>query len=290
MSTIWRAILRYSYKATYVIGTVLIIVYTIIRLFEISTIHNNESSPTSLTATLQQTDKQEDTLTSLVIKPIVNSPRNQVIFEGVFWLILWILLFMLIPSGLLPLKKFKMFNLEFEIGEKEAAAIEKISQNSSKAFTMVNYTSEESVVRFFKEFNEEGEVTYQQGLDFFLQDLVRGYKSEFDTVMNFKIYLEKDLPKKYRALSEESKSTKQTIVLNKLEDDNPLHYNWLVYFVPDQRLVTVLTSRLTPFDAMDQYLVTFLHNYVYRIVENRNYAMALTELIEVEDEDDGQTG
>jgi hypothetical protein len=283
-----RAIIQYAYKMFYIVGIIVIVGATVFRLANMDLQNTQTSSIKNNNSSVQATEKETDTLTSLVIKPLVESPRNKILFDGVFWFLLWILLFLLLPAGLLPLKRFKMFNLEFEIGEKEAAAIEKISENSSKALTMVNYSSEESIIRFFKEFSDQGEVEYQKALEFFLNDLVKGYKEEFNAVIQYKIYPETEVPRRFHALLNESRITKGAIVLNKLESDNPLHNNWLVHAMPDFKLVSVLTSRLTPFDAMDQYLVTFLHNYVYRIVENRNYAMALTELIE--EEEDGQAG
>lgn len=150
---------------------------------------------------------------------------------------------------------------------------------------MVNYSSEESIIRFFRVFNDMGEVEYKEALEFFLQDLVMGYRDEFDINMEYKIYHDNNLPRRYRSLMKESMETREAVVLNKLENDNPLHNNWLV-IADSESLVTVFTSRLTPFDAMDKYLVKFLHNFVYRIVENRNYAMALDEL--TGDEEDGQ--
>jgi hypothetical protein len=196
-----RAIIQYAYKFVYVVGILFIIGLTVVRLFDVGVSSSSvpsENQHTGLSATdispkdqeatkvssnlninTQQADNSGDSLTTLVVKPIVDSTRNKVIFEGVFWFLVWILMFMLLPSGLLPLKRFKVFNLEFEIGEKEAAAIEKISQNTSKAYTMVNYTSEESVTRFFREFSGEEEVSYRQGLEFFLQDLVIGYINSF---------------------------------------------------------------------------------------------------------------
>lgn len=286
MNGFLRAIIRYAYKAVYIAGIIAIVGITVYRLADSD--WNRASAPASAASPAPSQAPQEYSFVQLVVKPVVESQRNQIIFEGVFWFVLWILLFMLLPSGLLPLKRFKMFNLEFEIGDKEAAAIEKISQNSSKALTMVNYTSEESLIRFFGEFGNVGEVEYRQGLTFFLQDLVDGYRKEFDTTLHYRIYSEDKLPKRYRALAKESRSNGRAAVLNKLDHDNPLHSHWLVYDVPGQRLVTVLTSRLTPFDIMDQYLVVFLHQYVFRIVENRNYAMALTEFIE--EEEDGHAG
>lgn len=285
MNVFVRVIIRFAYKTIYIAGIIFIVGLTIYRLTESSS--NDKNILNNATSSVQAQDIKSDSFINLVVKPIVESQRNQIIFEGVFWFLLWILLFMLLPSGLLPLKRFKVFNLEFEIGEKEAAAIEKISQNSSKALTMVNYTSEESLARFFSEFSNVGEMEFKTGLEFFLKDLVNGYRDEFDTNIQYKIYSEQGIPHRYKTLMQESQSNARAAVLNKLDIDNPLHNNWLVYYVPDQKFVTVLTSRLSPFDIMDQYLVVFLHNYVFRIVENRNYAMALTEFIE---EDDGHTG
>lgn len=283
MKNIWRAIAQYMYKVIYVIGILVIIGITFARIIQ-SEPHDILAGKSAIT---QTTDKSSNSITNLVIKPIVESQRNQIIFEGVFWFLLWIFLFMLLPAGLLPLRRFKMFNLEFELGEREAAAIERISQNSSKALTMVNYSSDESVIRFFREFNDRGEVEYQEALEFFLQDLAIGYRDEFEINIDYKIYDKNNLPGRYRSLMKESMETREAVVLNKLENDNPLHHNWLV-ISDSESLVTVVTSRLTPFDAMDKYLVKFLHNFVYRIVENRNYAMALDEL--TIDEEDGQTG
>jgi hypothetical protein len=283
---IWRAVALYGFRVIYSIGLLIIIGITIIRLIQLepvipTKVNNNQI----LSPTLNQ---KNDSLTSLVIKPIVESVRNQIIFEGLFWFLLWLLFFMLVPAGLLPLKKFKMFSLEFEIGVKEAAAIEKISQNSSKALTMANYVSEDSIIRFFQEFSNEGEVHYRQALEFYLKDLVKGYKEEFEANIHYEIFSINECPKRYNSIVKESIQTKSAAVLNKLENENPLHENWLVFTVADENIVTVFGSRLTPFDAMDQYLIMFLHHFVYRIMENRNYAMAINEI--AEQDDDGQVG
>lgn len=278
-----RMIIQYLYRVIYVTGILIIILLSIVKLVQLEpTVNNNPLVNESQI----QTGESSDSLLNLVIKPVVDSQRNQIIFEGIFFFILWILFFILLPVGLLPLNRFKMFNMEFEIGEREAAAIERISQNSSKALTMVNYSSEESIIRYFREFNDKVEVQYKDALEFFFKDLVKGYREEFNIHMNYKIYEMDELPKKFRSLCKESRDTKEAVVLNKLENDNPLHSNWLITAYLEESLVTVFTSRLTPFDAMDRYLITFLHNLAYRIFENRNYAMALDEL--TRDDEDGQ--
>lgn len=80
---------------------------------------------------ISQNQKQETWL-DLLVKPIVESNFNKIIFRGLFLLVIWMLLFLIIPVAFKNLKRFKFFNMEFEVDHVEKAAIETVEISGPK--------------------------------------------------------------------------------------------------------------------------------------------------------------
>ncbi|MDO7487454.1 hypothetical protein Q5O89_19890 [Peribacillus frigoritolerans] len=92
----------------YVIGTILIFVYTLVAMARlgIQTLKNPEETTVPAPPVSQGF---EHTLISLIIEPIVTSEFYQIIFNTLFLYLVWILLFLLAPIAFYRLKHFKFF-------------------------------------------------------------------------------------------------------------------------------------------------------------------------------------
>ncbi|MCY9516878.1 hypothetical protein [Paenibacillus apiarius] len=217
-----------------------------------------------------------ETWLNIVVKPIVSSGINQIIFRTVFYLMVWMLLFLIIPVAFLRLKKFKLFQLEFEVDRKENAAVDLAVINATKANLMSYLCSDDAKAKTWG-FLHNNAINYYEVLTYFLEEIQAGYLKVFNTGFSFQLYVQ-DLPHEMKELAEQSAEERQAVIRNKTDNDNLLRKNYLVYSYPyrQDRLVTVISSHSTQFDIFDRHLLQLLHSTIDTYVESIEFMVLVT--------------
>jgi hypothetical protein len=218
----------------------------------------------------------QDSWINTVAKSILDSTLNQIIFRGVFLLLIWVLLFLIVPVAFTRLKRFKLFNFEFEVEDKEQAAIQTVEINGGKAKLMAYLTSDDAAGKLF-DFLEGTVINYQEALMYFLDEIQLGYRNHFNATFSYTV--QKDsYPPEIVDLVDESTETGEAILRNKTDNDNLLKKNYLVYYFcfENNAFTTILSSYQHQFDIFDKYLLELLHNIINKNVENIEYIVSLT--------------
>ncbi|MGI2326817.1 hypothetical protein [Planococcus sp. YIM B11945] len=222
-------------------------------------------------------DAANETWLNLLIKPIIQSNFNQVIFMGLFLLLVWMLLFLVIPVAFKKLKRLKLFNMEIEVNDVEQAAIQTIEASATKTKYMLYLTSDAATDRTLEILDEIG-LRYKDILEHFLLELQEWYKKDpLDISFSYELYTD-SYPSKIEDFVEASKEAGTSILSNKAEPNNLVQKNYFVYAYSyrDQSYITVISSYTHAFDYFDQYLFETLHNAVSKNIENYEYLLALT--------------
>lgn len=217
-----------------------------------------------------------DTWFNLLIQPIIQSDFNQVIFRGLFLLLVWMLLFLVIPVAFKKLKRLKLFNMEFEVNDIEQAAIQTIETSATKTKYMLYLTSDAAADHTLEVLDEIG-LNYQDVLEYFLIELQHWYKTP-PVEASFSYELLMNVPSGLVNLVEASKEAGSSVLQNKPEPNNLLQKNYFVYAYTyrEQNYITVISSYTHAFDYFDQSLFESLHNSVAKNIENYEYLLALT--------------
>ncbi|WP_102348582.1 hypothetical protein [Bacillus sp. Marseille-P3661] len=221
----------------------------------------------------------QETWLNVLVKPIVESNFNKVIFRGLFLLLIWMLLFLIIPVAFKRLRRFKFFNMEFEVDTVEQAAIEAVEISGTKAKLMAYLTSDHATGRTI-EFLNATTIDYSEVLEYFLAEIQAGYKNyPLNATFSYDIHSSiSSVPNELHDLVEESKETGETAILNKIDQENLFKKNYLVFYFcyGEDAYITVISSYTYSFDIFDRYLFELLHNTVSKNVENIEYMVALT--------------
>ncbi|WP_338472795.1 hypothetical protein R4Z10_08740 [Niallia sp. XMNu-256] len=144
------------------------------------------SSPKSENA--EKTTDQKFTWTDYVIKPIVSDPLNQVFFKVLFYLLALVSLFLVIPAGLASLKRFKLFNFEFELEKQEVkeTIAELINESEAKANYIKELTKDDTYRTIANQYvDTSGNVDFLGAISWFLSDMKLNYKENFDQNINW---------------------------------------------------------------------------------------------------------
>ena len=120
--------------------------------------------------------QNKETAFTIIVKPFVESSFHQIIFRGLFLLLIWVLLFLTIPVAFKRLKRFKFLNLEFEVDNIEQAAIETVEISGTKAKLMAYFTGDDASGRTL-EFLFQSSLDYKEVLEYFLEETRIGYKN-----------------------------------------------------------------------------------------------------------------
>lgn len=253
----------------------LIVAWMVVSIILLAVQEHTTSTSVSSTNVLQEAEVQA-TWMELVVKPIVTSPYNQIIFRGLFYILVWVLLFLIIPVAFLRLKKFKLFSMEFEVEQKEKAAVETVKIHAAKAQLMSTLTGPDAKGKTLA-FLRGDSISYYEVLEYFLTEINKGYRNTFNTGFSFKLYVQ-DYPEKLKSLIEESNELGYAVISNKKENDNLFKKNILLYAYTyrGEQLVTVLSSHTTQFDTFDRHLLELLHHVLDTYVESIEDMVALT--------------
>ena len=218
-----------------------------------------------------------ETAFSLIVQPFVESNFNQIIFRGLFLLFIWLLLFLTVPVAFKRLKRFKFLNLEFEVDNIEQAAIETVEISGTKARLMAYFTGDDASGRTL-DFLTQSTIDFKEVLEYFLAETQLGYKNHpINGVFTYEIYNGAP-PEKLVDLVEESKESGESVVFNKIEENNLWKKSYLVFYFPFNQIeyITVIESYSYSFDILDKYLFELLHKTISKNLENIEYMVALT--------------
>jgi len=221
--------------------------------------------------------QEKETWLTILVKPIVESNFNKIIFRGLFLLLIWMLLFLILPVAFKRLKRFKFFNMEFEVDNIEQAAIETVEISGTKAKLMAYLTSDHATGRTI-EFLNDSIIDYKEVLEYFLAEIQAGYKNHpLHATFSYNVY-NGAIPEELHELVEETKETGESAIFNKNNQDSILKKNYLVFYFcyGVDEYVTVISSYTYPFDILDRYLFELLHNTISKNIENIEYMVALT--------------
>ncbi|MFJ7935917.1 hypothetical protein [Sporosarcina sp. NPDC096371] len=222
-------------------------------------------------------DKQE-TAFAIIVKPFVESDFNKIIFRGLFLLFIWMVLFLIIPVAFKRLKRFRFFNLEFEVDDIEKAAIETVEISGTKAQLMAYLTGDDASGRTL-DFLIDSSIDYGEVLAFFLSEIQLEYNSHpLFAAFSYEICNPVTFPEELNDLIEESKETRESVVRNKINDDNLFKKNYLVFYFNynNDEYITLISSYTYSFDILDKYLFEVLHQTIAKNIENIEYMVTLT--------------
>lgn len=214
--------------------------------------------------------------TEYVIKPLISSTFLLTIIKGIFLLSVWVILFLIIPSTTRQLKRFKLFQMEFEVEDKETAAVAFIELQSSKATLLSTMYSDASIGKLFTFLDEETmEVDYFSALAYFLEDFKISYKQRYNIAFECETKDFNRLTGTELNYAELSKETGDPEVLNWEAPLAKLKKNRLVFHFNHRGSdkVTILSSYSSQFDVIDKQNILFLHYSLMYQAENIEYAL-----------------
>lgn len=207
----------------------------------------------------------------VVIKPIVESRVNQIIFKGLFYLLIWVLIFLIVPVAFYKLKRFKLFNLEIEVDRHalQTSLTELLQIHDLKAMLMSNITNDETMSRLFDYLDDNNKINLIGALQEFMNELGSIYKENLRLPLSCEI-LERNntcSSDTVNTLIECSLETEQAVICNNKE--NLIQLNYLVYafYYDDVLYVTILSSYTTEFSDIDARVVEVYHNVLKTYAE-----------------------
>ncbi|WP_419880628.1 hypothetical protein ACN6MY_13340 [Peribacillus sp. B-H-3] len=240
------------------------------------------------------------TWTELVLQPIVQDPLNLKIFRAIFYLLILVGFFLLIPAGLATLRRFKLFNLEIEVVEKEevqSAIVDLVDTYEAKSNYIRQLTSQETyqvIVDLFVD--SAGKVNILDSLAWFLSDMKLNYKENFHKSINWVIYEYRDLSfgpvqseevKPFKVTSQSEHLLLTALSENQLQTSNGSSVlnklNLMVFpFIADQiSHVIVMYDYKNGFDAMDETILETIYRMVQLSADGIEYSIMAKKLYDL---------
>jgi hypothetical protein len=297
--------IRTFYTFAYISLLILIIVSGIIRYFQAPAGNVQESkqeqSSNSEKVKESKVIEKEPTVTSLVLKPLAESPKAKIIFEHVGYFLILLFLFILIPIPLLSVKRFKFMTLEVE-RESQAIEVAKNLTIQQDKFGLLSYWLKEDFKSLFLEV-ERDNTSYKDFLEEMLFYMRDHYKNNWDSHFEFDIVTETKFKQNYSAPKLVKKSLPSAKVkgiglpINK-ENDRYIHFkNFMIHTInveenlltEEECLITyviVLKSYRTIFDEYDGHLVSGLASLTYELYRRYHTSLAIQEEEDVESEEE----
>jgi len=223
------------------------------------------------------------TITDLVVRPIVENPRVQIIFEHIFYLLVWLFLFLLFPVAFSRLKRLKFFQFEFEIEEKEKHVIEVLNVTTSKTALLSKFATDKEEVQFIREVQHMTDVKEALQLmtdkirDYYEQQL--GMMFEYEVVTKEK-FEQSHVPRVVKKSYPLAKESHEAVPINKDNSDQLYKRNFLlaVKTYEGQEYAIVLSSHLSVFDEYDMFVVSGLLSLAIKYFERANVLQFLRDL------------
>lgn len=267
----------------YTIGILMILLWMAAAAIALGVITFRENPAALLTLTADDSVTADmlsgNSWLDVLIKPILASDFNQIIFKGLFMLLVWMLLFLVIPLAFKRLIRFKFFNLEIEVDAAAQTVIETIEVSAPKAKLMAYLSSSEATDRTIAILDAES-ASFQDVLTYFLEEIQAGYKkSPLDTNFSFQIYTNSP-PSEFDELVSASRESATSVISNKADPDNVAKKSYFVYAYQnaEREYITVISSYTRLFDLFDQYLFETLHHTVTRNQEYYELLIAVASM------------
>lgn len=299
----------------YWIGIALIIITAIINVILVSIDQKAKSSEPTTQANSKEvaTKKQNNnepqknepqkkeegnvkpkTLTELVVQPIAESPTFQVIFKYLFYLLLWLLLFLMLPAASQKLKRFKFFNLEFELDRAQQEVITGITVQTTK-FKFLTYLMREENKEILQG-RIDVDSQYKKYLLTVLEEMQSFYDKEWDQYFKYEVMTKSKFLTRRRGRNaypevlfktiEAIDEYKIGIPINKENMEDIHQKNFLIYrvierenlYTDDERETTyviVLSSHRTFFDENDGQLLAGVSSLVSELYRRDRMSEAL---------------
>ncbi|EAR67367.1 hypothetical protein B14911_18270 [Bacillus sp. NRRL B-14911] len=279
----WSAIVYWT-------GVGIIILLAAISLYHAAQLPDGAGQPDAGSQAAAQ-----ETVTSLIIKPIAESPKFQVIFEYLFYLLLWLLLWLLVPSASRRIIRFKLGNLEFDLDQSQKEVISIIDDQMRK-FKFLTYLMKEENKNVLKTSFDSEHPRFHDALDFALAKMQEFYLSEWDEHLTFEVmtlaeFHQASFPSAVKRSLELVDLYKTGIPINK-ENPEVIHdKNYLVYTTSEEEniytsgtevvdYVICVSSYRSEFNENDGYLVAGITSLVSELHKRAWENLGLTKLRE----------
>ena len=209
---------------------------------------------------------------------IVTSDANRIIGRGLIVLMIWILLFLLVPLATRSLKRFKLFQFEIELEDEEQQEEQipiEIFQYARLKIISNIYTENNkmSLYRFYDE--QSGLADFKEALAFYLEVMAGEYWEQVRIGINWGVYEWQALPEEWKQQAYISADKEKPCIKNKQAAAYKSQKNSMIYTYRhfDTILVTVLWSYTHEFDAIDQQCMYIMHHALSDRLENIEYAI-----------------
>ncbi|RFU61102.1 hypothetical protein [Peribacillus glennii] len=265
----------------YIVLVTVIVLHTIVELYNVKSKENSQTEQsdskdiekgngkTSASNEKEMVNKQEKstgekkkeskiTVTELVVKPIVQNKVVQILLSNLFYLLVVVLMFLVIPAGLYRLRRFKIFNLEFEVNDKDEAIIETFELTASKTKFLAEMTRTVEK-EYYMEQKHTGEIN--QFLFEFLQEMRDFYKAELGTPFSFELITKEEMmfdPYIFSSRVMDSlgyiDEEMEPVIINKFNRDNIHEKSYLIYkgVFEEKETFIVLSRHRSEFDQYDR--------------------------------------
>lgn len=269
---------RNGYLFIYQLGIFCIIAWTIASL--LITYRSIFFNPLEALTVRDLTPLNNGWFSSLMFS-IVSSDANRIFGKGLLMLLVWIILFLLLPLVTGSLKRFKLFNLEFEMERPDRSGIANQNYQNEKVEVLSNLYSKASKSNLFKFYNKQsGIADFGSALSFFLQEITAGYRKNYNIGIAWEVYEWETLPKEWERPAKISAELNEPFIENQESKLTFKKKHILVYTFSyfDKHYVTVLSSYTSPFDLIDKYSLVVLHHAIAEQLENIEYVFWIDKL------------
>lgn len=259
-------------KIIYWLGITLIIFFCGWHLLLTHIDHQNGQKIKGDTIENSHTKQEHSTLNNLIVKPIVKSPSNQVIFKYSFYLIGWILLFLVIPIGMKPFKRLKIGNIELEPEAREKIVIDSLNTTLTKLFFLSNWAKENKRGIFIA--NLRKKETVEGALRLMIKQMQEYYCENWEINFSFRVHKniqdfvdDKRNPKMLKKFVGLTRESSEAILINK---SHLRLRSFMLYSITfnESEYFLVLESYKTSFDEYDAYLLTGLSSLAINYFEH----------------------
>ncbi len=265
----------------------LIAVILVSGLYRISQLSPENQTPRTNAA------QSAPTFTSLVIQPLTQSDKAIIIFEHLFYLLIVLACFILLPIPMDRMKRFRLLNFEVEMDGNTQEVVKNISIQQDKFGFLTHWLREENKIKFLM--IEKDNDSYKDFLQEMLTEMKNHYLTNWNTYMDFEVLTEQQfqeagfrIPSSVKKALPAAKIHGIGLPINK-ENDKYIHLkNYLIYPVSvtenlytdaeaHVNYIVVLTSHKTIFDEYDGQLVSGLSSLTADLYQRYHTLLAIEE-------------
>ena len=216
---------------------------------------------------------------------IVSSEANRIVGKGLLFLLIWILLFLFIPLATRSLKRFRLFQFELELEDRnglEEAGDTYMEGRLQLMTELFNDHSKGTLYRFYYE--DDGRADYEGALAHFLEKYAaEGFKKQ-GIGINWGLYEWSAVPEEWMRPAHISAEKGEPYIENQKSHVNFKKKNIVVYTHRhlDKLLVSILWSYTHRFDFIEQHYLYMLHQSVAVQLENIEFVCWIERLVNQE--------